>query len=217
MEHNEEKPLKRLVEALIFAAAEPITFKDIKNICPNIEKNNLSQIIAELNKEYSDSERAFHIMDLANGWQLVTHEEFADELRELYKHRIKTRLSKPALETLAIISYKQPITKSDIENIRGVNADGMIKTLLNRELIRIAGRQDVPGRPIIYATTDKFLQYFGLASLRDLPKIDEFAKDEPIARQNQEEGAHGLTEFSGKDQHNRSKNPQAAQPEIRVC
>jgi segregation and condensation protein B len=220
MEQEDRKTnnIKRTVEALIFAAPEPLSFKEIKNIRADIDKKILDQTIAALNEEYRKEGRAFHIIPLGNGWQLVTREEFVKDLKKLYEHCIKTRLSKPALETLSIIAYKQPITKIEIENIRGVNADGMIKSLLKRELIKMTGRKDVPGRPIIYEITNKFLQYFGLASLKDLPNFEEFVKAEKITMNEEEEGGNDEhKEFEGEDQPNRFKITKTPEREVAVC
>ena len=225
-DNKQSKNIKRTVEALIFAAAEPLTLKEIKSIVNDVDKKILDETVALLNQEYAQEQRAFHIVPLANGWQLVTREEFAEDLKQLYDHRVKTRLSKPALETLSIISYKQPVTKIEIENIHGVNADGMIKSLLNRELIKITGRKDVPGRPIIYETTDKFLQYFGLESLKDLPSLEEFVKEDAIKSSPEENnhtlnaeegGAHEHRDTTGEDQPDRSENTETLEPETAVC
>ena len=178
MEEVQGKPLESVIEALIFAAAEPITYKDIKHVYPHIDNNSLKNIIQSLNDAYKQTGRSFHIIEIANGWQLVTLQIFANELKELYNHRIKQSLSPQALETLAIIAYKQPITKIDIDNIRGVSSVSLLKTLLKKRFIKMVGRQDVPGKPIIYATTDLFLQYFGLLSLKDLPKINDLVVDD---------------------------------------
>ena len=195
--------------------SEPLTLKDIKNICPEVDQKVLDKIVEELNEFYSTHHRAFHIMPLANGLQMVTREEYSIDLRKLYDHRVQSRLSKPALETLAIIAYKQPVTKSEVEDVRGVNADNMFKTLLNRELVKITGRKEVPGRPIIYETTDKFLQYFGLSKIGDLPKYEDVAQliDEETSKGDSNE--HG--NITSKDQHNRLEDSQIIESEITTC
>jgi segregation and condensation protein B len=129
--------------------------------------------IDDLNNHYSETESAMTIIEIAGGFQIVSRQEYASYVQKLFKGRQASRLTQRALETLAIIAYKQPITKHEIENIRGVNVDGVVRTLLERNLISIEGRQKAPGNPLLYGTTRYFLEYFGLKSLEALPKLKE--------------------------------------------
>ena len=134
--------------------------------------------IAELNEAYAQSKRAFSLSERAKGWKLYTKVEYGDFVRQLFPGRKPERLSGPAMETLAIIAYRQPITKAAIEAVRGVSCDGMIQKLLDRDLIRIGGRAELPGRPLLYETTDLFFEHFGIRSVEDLPNANELRKVE---------------------------------------
>lgn len=134
--------------------------------------------IAELNKDYAQSQRAFSLSERAKGWKLYTKVEYGDFIRQLFPGRKPERLSGPAMETLAIIAYRQPITKAAVEAVRGVSCDGMIQKLLDRDLIRIGGRAELPGRPLLYETTDLFFEHFGIRSVEDLPNANELRKVE---------------------------------------
>ena len=164
--------LIRVIEALIFSSDMPLREDRIREILddPSI---NVSDIVDRLNKEYEEQHRSFFITYVAEGYQMVTRPEYAIWIKKLYAKGGRLKLSKAGLETIAIIAYKQPITKAEIESIRGVNSDGVIKTLLERDLIKIEGRMDAPGRPLMYGTTDKFLIHFGLKSIDDLPRLKE--------------------------------------------
>jgi len=132
--------------------------------------------ISQLNAAYAASERAFTILERPKGWKLYTRLEFGDFVRQLFPGRKPERLSGPAMETLAIVAYRQPITKAAIEAVRGVSCDGMLQKLLDRDLIRIGGRADLPGRPLLYETTDLFFEHFGIRSIDDLPNASELRK-----------------------------------------
>ncbi len=134
------------------------------------------EAIQELNRTYDETGRAFILLERLNGWKLYTRPEFGDYVRHLFPGRKPERLSGPAMETLAIIAYRQPITKAAIEAVRGVACDGMLQKLLDRELIRISGRADLPGRPLLYETTDLFFEHFGIRSIDDLPNAGELRK-----------------------------------------
>ena len=134
------------------------------------------EAIGQLNAAYQASERAFTIMDRPKGWKLYTRVEYGDFVRQLFPGRKPERMSGPAMETLAIIAYRQPITKAAIEAVRGVACDGMIQKLLDRDLIRIGGRAMLPGRPLLYETTDLFFEHFGIRSIDDLPNASELRK-----------------------------------------
>ncbi|MGH7595101.1 MAG: SMC-Scp complex subunit ScpB [bacterium] len=165
--------LKRIVEALIFAADGPLSAERILETLDPQNGFELNVVIDELNREYEESGRAFTIRQVAGGYQIVTQASYANWIKKLYLGRQKTRLSQAALETLALIAFKQPISRVEIGQIRGVNSDGVIGTLLERKLITISGRSEAVGRPLLYSTTPDFLKYFGLNDLADLPKPRE--------------------------------------------
>jgi segregation and condensation protein B len=163
--------LKNIVEALLFAENNPLTISRLIEII-NDASENIVQAISELNKEYELTGRTFRIEKVANGFQLYTLPEYSVWVRTLYKSSYH-RLSRPALETLAIVIYNQPITRSEIEKLRGVDCTGPLLTLLERKLIRIEGRAKKPGGPFLYCTGKEFLRYFGLSTLNDLPSKEE--------------------------------------------
>jgi segregation and condensation protein B len=165
---------KNIIEAMLFVSDKPLFVNEIKGVLEEFSVNDVKGIILELAKEYEDSSRAFRIKEIAGGYQIVTDPMLAPWLKKLYKTSGPDRLTGPSLETLAIIAYKQPVTKPEIELIRGVNVDGVLKTLIEKNLVRINGRRETVGRPILYGTTQDFLQYFGLNSLEELPKLEEF-------------------------------------------
>lgn len=137
---------------------------------------NVSAAIADLNHAYEESQRAFTLIERPKGWKLYTRLDYGDFVRQLFPGRKPERMSGPAMETLAIIAYRQPITKAAIEAVRGVSCDGMIQKLLDRDLIRIGGRAELPGRPLLYETTDLFFEHFGIRSIDDLPNASELRK-----------------------------------------
>jgi len=173
--------LHRMVEALLFASDVPLTLDRLKDILDGTGKLEIRKAITQLTNLYDESGSSIKIIEIAGSYQLVSREEYATHIHKLFKGKTTPRLTQRALETLAIVSYKQPITKHEIESIRGVNVDGVMKTLLERNLVKIEGRQKAPGSPLLYGTSKFFLQYFGLNSLADLPKlkeIDELLKDD---------------------------------------
>lgn len=171
-----ENNLKSVIEALLFVSEKPLTIERIKNVLDNLDSSQIRALIEELKSEYEKSERGLRIFEVAGGFQIITAPSFAPFLKKFFKERHTEKLSKPALETLAIIAYKQPLTRLEIELLRNVNVDGVMKSLLEKNLIRISGRKKAPGRPIVYGTTRQFLEYFGLKSLEELPKMEEFSK-----------------------------------------
>lgn len=168
---------KRIIEAVLFVSDKPVSIMTLKDVLKDIEPTQIRECVEELNNEYSSSDRSFSIKEIAGGFQMLTDPIYSKWITSLYK-RPPDRMTGPALETLAIIAYKQPLTRSDIEVIRGVNVDGVLHTLEERGLIRTRGRVDAPGRPILYGTTNEFLQHFGLKSLEDLPKLKEFQESD---------------------------------------
>jgi segregation and condensation protein B len=165
--------LKATVEALLFASDKPLTLAQLAAALDGAERKAVHQVLDELRGEVEEQKRGFRVVEIAEGWQLVSRPQHAAAIRRLNRAKGANRLSRPALESLAIIAYKQPLTKTDIENIRGVNSDGVMHNLLERRLVRTVGRKDVVGRPLLYGTTREFLQVFGLKDLAELPKLTE--------------------------------------------
>jgi segregation and condensation protein B len=163
---------KRIVEALVLGAPEPVSARKIAEVVPGLEPEDAVAIVAELGREYEELGRAFEIWEVAGGYQLRTRPEYASYLRLLHRER-PLRLSRAALETLAVVAYRQPVTRAEVEAVRGVEVDAVIRSLLERQLVRIAGHREVPGRPMLYATTKRFLEVFGLGELDDLPTLRE--------------------------------------------
>ena len=176
MEKNE---ILQIVEALLFASPEPLTQAQINAIFePELvepELTDLENIVEELQNKYRENDNAFSIVNVAGGYQLVSRPEFEVFIRRLLKKSGRLALTKVSLETLAIVAYRQPVNRYEIESIRGVDSSGVLKTLLSKNLVKIKGRDDGPGRPLLYSTTEKYLEYFGLSSISDMPKISEMA------------------------------------------
>jgi len=158
---------------MLFASEKPLTLEQLRQALDNLSPQEVRKVVEELRTELEQNNRGIRIAEIAGGFQMITASNFAPFLKKLFKDRHADRLSKQALETLAIIAYKQPLTRTEIELLRNVNVDGVMKSLLDKNLIRIAGRKKTPGRPIVYGTTRQFLEHFGLKSLEDLPKIEE--------------------------------------------
>jgi segregation and condensation protein B len=164
----------QILEALLFASDEPLTIKRIREIIPEIgTEKTVKKQISEIDEKYEKHNSPFKIIELAGGFQIATREEFATWISKLYKSRTRAKLTRKGLETLAIIAYKQPITKIEVENIRGVNSDSVIRTLIERNLITVKGREKAPGNPLLYGTTNYFLEYFGINDVSHLPKLKE--------------------------------------------
>jgi len=175
-----ENNVKTVIEALLFASDRPLMLEQIRDALDNLPTDEIRKNIEELRDEYEKTNRGMRIVEIAGGFQMITAPIFASFLRKLYKGRRSERLSTPGLETLAIIAYKQPVTRLEIESIRNVNVDNMIKSFVEKGLIRIAGRKKAPGRPRVYTTTRQFLEHFGLKSLDELPKIEGFLTPKAI-------------------------------------
>ena len=180
----EASGLVGIVEALIFASPDPITLKQLCKVLDSEPKEEVAAAVDELRRRYVSS-GGLQLVEVANGYQIVTRPELHEWVRRLFHERTTQKLSVQALETLAVIAYKQPITAMEITEIRGVNTTGVVGTLLERGLVKIAGRKQVVGRPFLYATTREFLDRFGLKDLTDLPKVEDMADAlgfEPPAR-----------------------------------
>src|SRR5262245_37804191 len=183
--------LQNVIEALLFSAQKPLSIQEITaaikgaeedrpNETPNefarVKNAEIAATLEQLKVEYIQQSRAFQLVEKAEGWQLATDPGFAKWVRQLLPAPKLARLSAPALETLAIIAYRQPITRADVEAVRGVNIDGVLQTLMERGLVKIAGRAEVPGRPLLYETTQFFLDHFGLRNLDELPNAEELRR-----------------------------------------
>lgn len=165
---------KRIVEALIFISDVPITVEQVGQVLPGRTPDDLLALIEELESDLRDSGRGLRIEEVAGGFRFATRSELAPWIRVHFRNRNRARLSPASIETLAVIAYKQPVTAPEIHEIRGVDSQASIKTLLEKRLVRIAGRKKVVGRPFLYATSRDFLMHFGLASIEDLPPIEDF-------------------------------------------
>jgi segregation and condensation protein B len=182
--------LSQVIEALLFSAQKPLTTRELHaaiksageadELLPNefagVKEPEIAAALQKLKIEYLEQGRAFQLMEKAEGWQLATDPAYAQWVQQLYPASKPARLSAPALETLAIIAYRQPITRPDVEAVRGVTVDGVLQNLMERGLVKIGGRADVPGRPLLYETTQFFLDHFGLRNLSELPNAEELKR-----------------------------------------
>jgi len=173
---SETRELRSALEALIFAADEPATAAYLRRALPSLAPSRIPDLVEEINEELRATGRPYEIAAVAGGYRFRTRPELADTLLAAQPER-KLRLSRAALETLAVVAYRQPVTRPEIEELRSVDCGAVLRSLLDRSLIRIVGRRDAPGRPVLYGTSAQFLETFGLASLRDLPTLREL---EPV-------------------------------------
>ena len=190
--------LEKVIEALLFSAQKPLSIHEItaaikgaegdqESETPNefkrVKNAEVAAALEQLKVEYIQQRRAFQLVEKTEGWQLATDPGFAKWVRQLFPAPKPARLSAPALETLAIIAYRQPITRADVEAVRGVNIDGVLQTLMERGVVKIAGRAEIPGRPLLYETTQFFLDHFGLHNLDELPNAEELRRRNlPLAK-----------------------------------
>ena len=170
----EDHQLKSAIEALVFVSGNPLSLDRLKDIFEEATTEQIEAQVRLLQQEYIDRGSGLMLSEVAGGYQLATRPEHFGWIRKFKTVKTTTRLSKPALETLAIVAYKQPITRSEVEAIRGVNIGGIMRNLMERRLVKIVGKKDVPGKPMMYGTTQEFLQYFGLKDLSALPTLKEF-------------------------------------------
>ena len=189
--------LKNIIESLLFVAVEPLTIDNLKKIIPDAQAKELIEALEELAADYETRQGGFYLNHVAGGYQIRTRPEYKEWIKRMLRPK-PLRLSKAALETLAIIAYKQPVIRSDVENIRGVDCGGVLRVLLERKFIRVLGRRDIPGRPLIYATTKRFLEVFDLKNLKDLPtpkEIEEFGRElsEEMDETDREEAAEEIS------------------------
>lgn len=170
----EDAELKKILETLLFITDAPLPVNRLAQLCEVRNKERVEGLLQELRKTYDEEGRTLQVMQVAGGWQLATRSEYGIWVRKLYQNKMTVRLTQAALETLCIIAYKQPLTRAEIEAIRGVEVIGPLETLTQRRLITVVGRRESIGRPILYGTTSEFLRQFGLNSLDDLPKLESF-------------------------------------------
>jgi len=175
--------LSQHVEALIFTAEQPISLKELKNCLQEtfqtkFKQGEIEAAVQFLTTKYQDDSYSFEIIEIAEGYQFLTKGAYHNSVGTMLKQKTKKRLSRAALETLSIIAYKQPVTKGEMEKIRGVSCDYSVQKLLEKELVAIAGRSEGPGRPLLYTTSEKFMDYFGIKSIKDLPKLKDFKTDD---------------------------------------
>jgi len=167
-----QEELDRTIQALLFTSDKPLSGGVIAGVM-EVKEKEIAEAVERINSHLHETGSPVSVRQIAGGYEFLTLPEYAPHIKKLYKNRFMTRLSRPSLEVLAIIAYKQPITKQEVESIRGVNSDGVYHTLLERKLVKIAGRKEAPGRPLLYATTKEFMGYLGINSMDDLPKIEE--------------------------------------------
>jgi len=171
------KPLKAIVEALLFASDEPVTLERLADAAgEGVTAGEVRDAVRQLVEEYDATGRAFTVEEIAGGLQLFTRPQYNPHLKKLLQARRRARFTQAALETLAVIAYKQPVTRIEVEDIRGVACGDMIRTLMEKGLVRVTGRSEKLGRPLLYGTTKKFLQAFGLGSLKDLPDAKQLVE-----------------------------------------
>ena len=180
--------LKSILEAILFAASEPISLDQFQDTLPDLDKRAIRRGLAELREDYQEMDRSFHLVEIANGYQICTRPEYSAWIQKFYTRQVRVTLSPSALETLAIVAYKQPVTRADVAAIRGVNSDSVLNSLLEKGLVRIAGRK--AGRSLLFSTTDEFLQQFGLKDASELPSLDEI--DELLNTPNGSDPAQNL-------------------------
>ncbi len=177
--------VKSVLEAILFAASEPISIKQFSQALGNVSTRDIRDQLTALGDEYQTTNRSFQLIEIANGFQVCSRPEYRDWIEKFYTRQVRVRLSPPALETLAIVAYKQPVTRTEVEEIRGVNSDSVVNSLIQKGFIRISGRKPGQGRSLLFATTDRFLEQFGLKNLSELPSMEEI---EEILHQAQNEG-----------------------------
>jgi segregation and condensation protein B len=165
--------IKPIVESLVFASEEPITLRKLTDIIEGADSAQIQEALLQLKVDYDAQGRSFQIEEIAGGYQLFTKPDYYEWIAKLRKKSGETKLSQAALETLAIIAYKQPILRANLESIRGVQSGQIIRLLMEKDLVRVVGRDESLGHPLLYGTTKKFLEYFGLKDIKDLPKIEE--------------------------------------------
>jgi segregation and condensation protein B len=208
-----------ILEALLLVTDKPLVPERIATVVPDLKPEAVPELVETLNRTYESTGRSFRVRQIAGGYRLYALPEYQAYVEALAVTTREARLSQAGLETLAVVAYRQPVSRGDVEYVRGCDCDGVLRTLLSRKLITIKGRSDAPGRPLLYATTSRFLEYFGLAKIEDLPDWGEIAAlvGEPIARTRltlvrPEDGALGGQVESGRTQVDREFSPSEEEP-----
>lgn len=189
--------LKNVIECLLFVSAKPISVKKFAEVIRENSETEIEKILEELAKGYDVANKPIFIQQVAGGWRMATRQEYGQWVKALFAKEITYKLSNAALETLAIITYRQPVTIQEVELIRGVASGGVIRGLLEKGLIKIAGRKEALGRPVLYRTTGRFLEYFGLESISDIPPLEELGIDKQVEE---------LTKKEGPDEGNKTED-----------
>ncbi len=210
----EDHELKSAIEAVLFIAGSPLSADRLKALFEEAPLEQIEAQLARLRQEYEERGSGIMLAEVAGGYQLVTRPENAGWIRKFRTVKTSTKLSRPALETLAIVAYKQPITRAEVEAIRGVNIGGIMRNLMERRLVKIVGKKDVPGKPMMYGTTQDFLQYFGLKDLSSLPTLREFqeleAGEEVMEEAPSAEGEENQTAEAAPEDAENTDSAQAA-------
>jgi segregation and condensation protein B len=175
----EDNEIRSAVEALLFISGNPLSLEKLTAVLEGPAPEQIEAVLSALKQEYNERGSGIMLAEVAGGYQLATRPENAVWIRKFRTVKTSTKLSRPALETLAIVAYKQPITRTEVETVRGVNIGGIMRNLMERRLVKIVGKKDIPGKPMMYGTTAEFLQYFGLKDLSALPTLKEFQELEP--------------------------------------
>ncbi len=199
MQSLEDQELKSAIEALLFVSGTPLSTDKLKNVLEEATTEQIEAQLQALRQEYDDRGAGVMLAEVAGGHQFATRPENAAWIRKFKSVKVSTKLSKPALETLAIVAYKQPLTRSEVEAIRGVNIGGIIRNLMERRLVKIVGKKDVPGKPTLYGTTLEFLQYFGLKDLSSMPTLKEFQELEAVEEVMEEVPAESADEAPAEE------------------
>jgi segregation and condensation protein B len=186
-----DEQLKAQLETLLFITDHPLSLEELRKLTRVKDLPRLRALVGELKQKLEEQACAVQILEIAGGFQMATRPAHADLVRKLFAERMTMRLSTAAHETLAIVAYKQPLTRAEIEDIRGVEVIAALETLLEKRLIKVVGRKESVGRPLLYGTTADFMRHFGLGSLEDLPPIDEFQPAEPMTANTLPEGGQG--------------------------
>jgi len=208
--------IKSILESFLFVNERPIEIKELVEIL-GVEKKIIQENLNELAHEYAERKSGICVVQVAGGYQMCSVPHNAEWVRKMFQQKNRQKFSTAALETVAIISYKQPITRAEIEAIRGVNVDGVVRHLLELGLIKEAGRKEVPGRPFLYITTRKFLEYFGLNTLNDLPNLEEFSGfEKTLAQSSDEEVLQSDQPIESEDQVNVKITEEQKLPEQQV-
>ncbi len=204
---------KSTIESLIFIANKPITPEEIRKGIEVMGLAEIKEAVEEIRRAYEERMSGVRIVEIAGGYMMATTPENAAAVKAFYKITHTERLTGPSLETLAIVAYKQPATRVDIESIRGVNVDGVLRSLVEKNLVRVVGRKEVIGRPFVYGTTRFFLDYFGLKSLAELPKIEEFAQQDMLMDMKLVSGDAEISPLTQEDEETLSRAQQGPLPE----